>query len=162
MKIILWSKKIVFCLILYFLCNSLSAQITSTCIDSFNIRPGTPCPPEFEPVCGCDNKTYRNICRATAEGVLFYNMGSCEPLAIDINPNPAEQTLFLKAVLRNAGSLTIFITDVNGQEYYRRFFSGITTLDFPIEVGQFRNGLYFVFAVAGDTIVHKKLIKYSF
>lgn len=34
-------------------------------------------------------------------------MGSCEPLAIDINPNPVDQTLFLKAVLKYADNLTI-------------------------------------------------------
>lgn len=89
-------------------------------------------------------------------------MGSCEPLAIDINPNPADQTLFLKAVLKYADNLTIFITDINGQEYYRRYFSNITYLDFPIEVGGFRNGIYLVFAVTGDTYVYKKLSKHSF
>lgn len=162
MKLILWSKKIVFCVICSFLFNSLQAQNTSSCVDSFNIRPGTPCPNDFEPVCGCDNITYRNVCRANAEGIMYYNMGSCEPLAIDINPNPVDQTLFLKAVLKSADNLTIFITDINGQEYYRRYFNNITYLDYPIEVSGFRNGIYLVFAVTGDTYVYKKLAKHSF
>jgi hypothetical protein len=162
MKLILLSKKIVFCVICCFLFNSLQAQVTSSCVDSFNIRPGTPCPTDFEPVCGCDNKTYRNVCKANAEGIMYYNMGSCEPLAIDINPNPVDQTLFLKAVLKYADNLTIFITDINGQEYYRRYFTNITYLDFTIEVSGFRNGIYLVFAVTGDTYVYKKLSKHSF
>jgi hypothetical protein len=89
-------------------------------------------------------------------------MGSCELLAIDVNPNPVDQTLFLKAVLKFADDLTIFITDINGQEYYRRFFNNITYLDFPIEVSGFRNGIYLVFAVTGDTYVYKKLSKHTF
>lgn len=162
MKLIIRSKKIVFCVICCFLFNSLPAQITTNCIDSFNIRPGTPCPSDFEPVCGCDNKTYRNICRANAEGVIYYSMGSCEPLAIDINPNPVDQTLYLKAVLKYANNLTIFITDINGQEYFRRYFTNVTSLDYPIEVSGFRNGIYLVFAVTGDTYVYKKLAKRTF
>ena len=61
-----------------------------------------------------------------------------------------------------ADNLTIFITDINGQEYYRRFFNNITYLDFPIEVSGFRNGIYLVFAVTGDTYVYKKMSKHSF
>lgn len=162
MKLILWSKKIVFCIISIFLFHTSKGQISSGCVDSFNIRPGTPCPADFEPVCACNNKTYRNVCFATAEGILSYNMGSCEPLAIDINPNPADQTLFLKAILKYADNLTIFITDINGQEYFRRFFNNITYLDYPIDVSAFRNGIYLVFAVTGDTYVYKKLSKHSF
>ena len=162
MKSNLLSKKIVFFLFCFFLIRVGFAQNYSACIDSFNIRPGTPCPGDFEPVCGCDNKTYRNICAATAAGVMNYNMGPCESIAIDINPNPVDQTLFLKAVLKTAENVTIFITDINGKEYFRRYFTSITYLDYPIEVGSFRDGIYLVFAITNSNYVYKKLSKHNY
>ena len=162
MNIIDWSKKVVFCIIAFFLFNSLHAQNTGLCVDSFNIQPGSACPTDFEPVCGCNNKTYRNVCFANNDGVMYYSMGSCEPLAIDINPNPVEQTLFLKAILKYAGNLTIMITDINGQEYFKRHYSNSTSIDLPIEVSGYRTGIYLVFAVTDKTYVYKKFSKHSF
>lgn len=32
----------------------------------------------YEPVCGCDNKTYGNSCEATCAGVSSYSRGACD------------------------------------------------------------------------------------
>ena len=156
------SKKIVFCVICCFLFNSLKAQMNYNCVDSFNIRPGTPCPYDFEPVCGCNNKTYKNVCMANAEGVMYYDMGSCEPMAIDANPNPVDETVFFKAVLKYAGNLTLFITDVNGQEYFKTNFTNVTYVDYAIDVSRFQNGIFIIFAVTDKYYTYKKISKYNF
>lgn len=35
------------------------------------------CTMQYDPVCGCDNKTYGNACVANCEGVQSYTRGEC-------------------------------------------------------------------------------------
>ncbi|MFN3403341.1 MAG: Kazal-type serine protease inhibitor family protein [Cytophagaceae bacterium] len=47
------------------------------CIDSTKIRPDMACIEIFEPVCGCDEKTYPNSCYAERMGVTKWEEGEC-------------------------------------------------------------------------------------
>lgn len=48
-----------------------------------------PCPPTYEPVCGCNGVSYANACYATREGVTSYTSGECNTATYTICPGEA-------------------------------------------------------------------------
>ena len=104
------SKETVFIVIVFFMMQRFCfSQNAPLCVDPNSINPGAVCDNYFQPVCGCDNKTYKNDCYANASGIYGSPTGPCEPIAIDVNPNPMVQTIVLTAVVKYIQNITIFI-----------------------------------------------------
>src|SRR6186713_2907186 len=74
-----------------------SAQFSNNgCIDPTRINPFADCSaqPQFYPICGCDNVTYRNLCEAqNRHGILAYVDGPCSGFEFDIRPNMATYSI---------------------------------------------------------------------
>ena len=62
-------------LVILLLVNCQAAR--TTCIDQARINKEALCTMQFDPVCGCDGKTYSNACLAENAGVTAITKGSC-------------------------------------------------------------------------------------
>ena len=75
-------KRFLFLLILILSMAAVSATCEKTkggddCIDRKKIDPNAVCIEIYEPVCGCDGKTYPNSCYAAKAGVTKWTPGEC-------------------------------------------------------------------------------------
>ncbi|MAV15396.1 MAG: hypothetical protein CBC81_000580 [Flavobacteriaceae bacterium TMED121] len=61
-----------------FLNNNSSQDNERNCIDNSRIDNNAACIEIYDPVCGCNNKTYSNSCYAEKDGVAEWTKGACK------------------------------------------------------------------------------------
>jgi hypothetical protein len=52
-----------------------SCKSADKCVEKVN--PDCMCTMQYDPVCGCNNKTYGNACEAECHGIKEYTKGEC-------------------------------------------------------------------------------------
>ena len=129
------------------------------CYDSLLVSPGAYCIPDYEPVCACNQKTYRNYCFARIEGFQQYENGICETIAFDFTPNPVSNSLAMKLFLRNPGNVNIYVMDLYGKIYFKTSYNDIVYTSVYLDVSNYEQGVYLIFSETGGEFVVKKFVK---
>ena len=145
---------------------SINAQGTyqPTCIDTtlmnFNANPcyGNP----YEPVCGCDNVTYRNSCLADAAGIIYqsYTQGPCEFMDFDFFPNPVATAgqLKVKVICKGVSDINVWIFDMYFRQMYYQVSRQFADIELYPDVRGFGNGMFFIVIEAEGVIKVKRLL----
>ena len=139
----------------------LRAQINSNvCRDTITMLPYFSCQGYYEPVCGCNGKTYRNECYAKIrDGVQSYEPGICDPVALDLYPNPIVETLNFFVALKDKGNVRVVIFDLYGQKFFERTYQNIKLFNENMGISDFHGGIYYLFAESGGNTAIAKFAK---
>lgn len=132
------------------------------CIDTMAQYFQKRCTDPYQPVCGCNGHTYRNVCDASNNGVTSYVSGACDQIDLYFAPNPVQDVLHMNVWMKQPGDIHVFVFDLYGQLKYFQIFT-ISDVTFPflkdIDMTAFPTLPYVIVLQSGNNIVRREFLK---
>lgn len=132
------------------------------CTDTTLLLYKKQCPDPYNPVCGCNGNTYRNVCDANNNGVISYTNGACGYIDIFFAPIPVLDVLHLNISLKKPDDVYFYIFDLYGKLRYFKIFN-ISNVDYPfiydIDMTAFSLGPYILVAQSSGNIIRREFLK---
>ena len=100
------------------------AQIFDPCVDSTRVNRFFPCGPVFQPVCGCDGRSYVNDCvaynRAGVNRIEYSGVCQQDLFIFDFWPNPVVDVInfHMQLAAQQSGDASIQVVDIFGNVVY--------------------------------------------
>jgi len=138
------------------------------CIDSSRVNPTYQCNDQFyNPVCGCNNVTYRNLCNATFNhGVTnILRSGVCSGIDMDFYPNPVGPSTTLTVNLSYPEFVTanadLKIIDIYGKTWEQRIINNFNRITIQFDLNSLKTGVYLLVVSSSlNTFMVRKFAKY--
>ncbi len=115
----------------------------------------------WQPICGCDQHTYANLCLFDQAHLLNFTYGTCEEVTLQhLYPNPTSGEVNYRIYLKQQEDAYMFIYDEYGRVHYTRFFETIQDDTETLDLTTMQSGFYIMVVFANGHYASKKFLKY--
>jgi hypothetical protein len=116
----------------------------------------------YDPVCGCNNVTYRDDCDRRRHGVRYYTAGTCSGYEFDIFPTYSPYYIDFTLVQATPNFSRMMIVDLYGKLWIQKEITATAIERFQIDVTLLTPGPYIIYVYdTKGTYRWKKFVKSS-